>query len=55
MDDLQKLKLSKHHVECLEILLCDNEWSHYLNSSLISIKYELDRQISLLENANGNV
>lgn len=55
MDDLQKLKLSKHHVDCLEILLCDNKWSNYLNNSLISIKFELERQITLLENANGDV
>lgn len=51
-DEMTKLILAQVQVENIQNLLKDNEWNTFLNQHLVSIKCELNRQISLL-NSDG--
>lgn len=51
-DKMTKLILAQVQVENIQSLLKDNEWNTFLNQHLVSIKCELNRQISLL-NSDG--
>lgn len=46
MSDQEKLILGLLQVNNLLSLLKDNEWSEHLSSHLISVKIELERQLS---------
>jgi hypothetical protein len=48
MDDKSKLILALLQINNLTELLSGNEWETYLYSRLISLKVELERQLSLL-------
>ena len=49
MNDLTKLMFALEHIAQLEDLIEGNEWENYLSSNLITIKYELERQLSQLQ------
>ncbi len=49
MNDQTKLMFALEHIAHLEDLIQGNEWETYLSSNLITIKYELERQLSLLQ------
>ena len=49
MNDQTKLMFALEHIAHLEDLIEGNEWETYLSSNLISIKYELERQLSQLQ------
>ena len=49
MNDQTKLMFALEHVAHLEDLLKGNEWETYLSSNLITIKFELERQLSQLQ------
>ena len=54
MNDQTKLMFALEHIAHLEDLIEGNEWETYLSSNLITIKYELERQLSQLHfNRNG--
>ena len=46
MNDQTKLMFALEHIAHLEDLIEGNEWENYLSSNLITIKYELERQLS---------
>ena len=48
MNDQTKLMFALEHIAHLEDLIEGNEWENYLSSNLITIKYELERQLSQL-------
>ena len=49
MNDQTKLMFALEHIAHLEDLIEGNEWETYLSSNLITIKYELERQLSQLQ------
>ena len=49
MNDQTKLMFALEHIAHLEDLLKGNEWEPYLSSNLITIKFELERQLSQLQ------
>ena len=49
MNDQTKLMFALEHIAHLEDLLKGNEWETYLSSNLITIKFELERQLSQLQ------
>ena len=46
MTEQQKLILALQQVNNLSVLLEDNEWYGFLSQRLISVKYELERQLT---------
>jgi len=46
----EKLIIALNQVENLITLLKGNEWEQYLLTKLISVKYELERQLTNLDN-----
>ena len=48
MDDKTKLILALLQINNLTELLADNEWETYLYSRLVSLRVEVQRQLSLL-------
>ncbi len=49
MNDQTKLMFALEHVAHLEDLISGNEWETYLSSNLLTIKFELERQLSQLQ------
>ena len=49
MNDQTKLMFALEHIAHLEDLLKGNEWETYLSSNLLTIKFELERQLSQLQ------
>ena len=49
MNDQTKLMFALEHVTHLEDLISGNEWETYLSSNLLTIKFELERQLSQLQ------
>ena len=49
INDQTKLMFALEHIAHLEDLLTCNEWETYLSSNLITIKFELERQLSQLQ------
>ena len=49
MNNQTKLMFALEHIAHLEDLIEGNEWETYLSSNLITIKYELERQLSQLQ------
>lgn len=50
MDEKTKLILALHQVNNIVELTKDNEWSGFIAQKMISVKCELERQLSLLTN-----
>jgi len=48
----EKLIIALNQVENLITLLKGNEWEQYLLTKLISVKYELKRQLTNLNNSS---
>lgn len=48
MTDQTKLILALMQVENISNLLAGNKWEQYLTSKLITVKVELERQLSLV-------
>ena len=49
MTEKEKLTLAKHNVENIIKLIKDNPYEKYMINNLISVYYELKRQISLCD------
>ena len=49
MNDQTKLVFALEHIAHLHDLIEDNEWENYLKSNLLTIEYELARQLSQLQ------
>ncbi len=49
MNDQTKIMFALEHIAHLEDLIEGNEWETYLSSNLLTIKYELERQLSQLQ------
>ena len=47
MTEKEKLFIAKQQVENIIKLIKDNPYENYMNTKLISVYYELERQISL--------
>ena len=47
MNAQTKLVFALEHVAHLHDLIEDNEWEHYLNDSLTTLEFELERQLAL--------
>ena len=47
MNNQTKLVFALEHVAHLHDLIEDNEWEHYLNDSLCTLEFELERQLAL--------
>ena len=47
MNSQTKLVFALEHVAHLHDLIEDNEWEHYLNDSLTTLEFELERQLAL--------
>lgn len=47
MNNKTKLILALQQIDNLTNLLAGNDWEKYLNSKLITLKVELERQLSL--------
>ena len=47
MNSQTKLVFALEHVAHLHDLIEDNEWEHYLNDSLCTLEFELERQLAL--------
>jgi hypothetical protein len=54
MTETQKITSALSQIDNLIILLEDNEWKTFLYSHLIPLKYELQRQQSLLTNQTNS-
>ena len=54
MTETQKIASALSQIDNLTILLEDNEWKTFLYSHLIPLKYELQRQQSLLTNQTNS-
>ena len=54
MDEKDKLLIAKNQLDSLTMVLRDNKWQLYLYTSLITLRYEIDRQLSLLEAEEKN-
>ena len=50
----EKLQLGLIQVENLISLLEDNQWYSYMYPKLSNVKYELERQLSLLDNQSSS-
>ena len=48
----EKLIIALNQVENLITLLKGNEWEQYLLTKLITVKYELERQLTNLDNSS---
>jgi hypothetical protein len=46
MNDQTKLVFALEHIAHLHDLIEDNKWEDYLKSNLLTIEYELERQLS---------
>ena len=49
MNDQTKIVFALEHVAHLHDLIKDNEWEHYLKSNLLTVEYELERQLNNLQ------
>ena len=49
MNDQTKLVFALEHVAHIHDLIKDNEWEDYLKSNLLTVEYELERQLSNLQ------
>ena len=49
MDEKDKLLVARNQIDSLSLLFRGNDWEAYLYSSLITLRYEIDRQINLME------
>ena len=49
MNDQTKLMFALEHIAHLEDLIVGNEWETCLSSNLLTIKFELERQLSQLQ------
>jgi len=49
MNDQAKLILSLIQIENISELLKDNEYEHFFTSHLLLIKFEVERQLSLIK------
>ena len=49
MNDHTKLVFAMEHVAHIHDLIKDNEWEEYLKGNLVTIEYELERQLSNLQ------
>jgi len=47
MKEKEKLLIAKHQIINITKLIRDNPYENYMNTKLISVYYELERQISL--------
>jgi len=47
MNTQTKLVFALEHVAHLHDLIEDNEWEHFLNDSLCTLEFELERQLAL--------
>ena len=47
MNAQTKLVFALEHIAHLHDLIEDNEWEHYLNDSLTTLEFELERQLAL--------
>tara|TARA_R100001463_G_scaffold34091_1_gene75197 strand:- start:613 stop:813 length:201 start_codon:yes stop_codon:yes gene_type:complete len=52
MTELEKLSIALNQIDNVTNLLADNEWKNFLYQHLIPIKYEIQRQQSLLTKTN---
>ena len=46
MNSQTKLVFALEHIAHLHDLIEDNEWEHFLNDSLCTLEYELERQLA---------
>jgi hypothetical protein len=54
MNDQTKLVFALEHVAHIHDLIKDNEWEDYLKSNLLTVEYELERQLKKHQyNRNG--
>ena len=49
MKEREKLLIARHQIENITKLIKDNPYEKYMNNNLISVYYELQRQISLCD------
>jgi len=49
MNDQTKIVFALEHIAHLHDLIKDNEWEHYLKSNLLTVEYELERQLNNLQ------
>ncbi len=49
MNNQTKITFALEHVAHLHDLIKDNEWETYLKSNLVTIEYELERQLGNLQ------
>ena len=49
MNDQTKITFALEHIAHLHDLIKDNEWEDYLKGNLVTIEYELERQLSNLQ------
>ena len=54
MNDQTKLVFALEHVAHIHDLIKDNEWEEYLKGNLVTIEYELERQLSNLQYKRKN-
>ncbi len=54
MNDQTKLVFALEHIAHLHDLIEGNEWEDYLKSNLLTIEYELERQLSHHQYIRGN-
>ena len=47
MNTQTKLVFALEHIAHLHDLIEDNEWEHYLNDSLCTLEFEIERQLAL--------
>ena len=47
MNSQTKLVFALEHIAHLHDLIEDNEWEHYLNDSLCTLEFEIERQLAL--------
>ena len=47
MNAQTKLVFALEHIAHLHDLIEDNEWEHFLNDSLCTLEYEIERQLAL--------
>ena len=47
MNSQTKLVFALEHIAHLHDLIEDNEWEHFLNDSLCTLEFELERQLAL--------
>ena len=47
MNSQTKLVFALEHIAHLHDLIEDNEWEHFLNDSLCTLEFEIERQLAL--------